>query len=333
MLFDQITSTYKEILDEKNTAEGQYERRLLINSNELQLPVFVGLNVPSNLYYFSFLIPKELAHLVKNDHTSGLKIALRDYDEISQRLYISLESQRFSDIFIRLAEDLLNFILDPSDTRKIIIKLSNRLNKWKEFFKEDNISPLSKERCIGLIGEIILLNQLLELDPSISTLLIWKGPFESVNDFINKYKSIEVKTSASKAKDFVHISSEFQLDISDTESLHLAVIHLESDAVESKGFSLNELVKKTMVNKNELWCAHFKLALKAAGYDFDLKGRLENQRYSLIKINLYKVNPKFPRITKSDLAENISDVNYKLTLTGLEEFMENKDKILKDFIS
>jgi len=333
MLFEQITSLYKEIKEENNFGEGLYERRLLINSHELGLPVFLGISIPGNLNYFSFVIPKELSHLIKNDQTSGLKISLKDYDELSLRLYISLENLKYLDIFIRLAEDLISFIIYPADQKKIIAKLSIRLNKWKEFFKENSDSTLSKEERVGLIGEIILLNQLLEINPSISTLMMWKGPFESKNDFVNNHKSLEVKTTSSKTKDHVYISSEYQLDTNEIDILLLAVIHLETNVAEDRGFTLIELINKTMLNKDELWKAHFKLALRTAGYDFDNNDQDENQRYSLTRVNLYHVNDRFPKISHTELAENISEVKYKLTLTGLEEFMTNKNNSLQDFLN
>lgn len=333
MLLNQISSVYKEILEEHNSEAGQYERRFLFNSNELELTVFLGINVPSNLYFFSFVIPKNLIYLMHSDQTSGLKIILRDYDESSMRLYVSLENEMFSDIFLRLAEDLINFIVDGGDKRKTIAKLSNRLEKWKEFFKENINISLTKEACIGLIGELIILKQLLEIDLSMETLLLWRGPFGSKNDFINKNQSIEVKSTISKTKDSVRISSEYQLDTNDIDNLQLAIVILESNSTEDRGFSLHDLVSEMMHGKDALWIANFKLSLKAAHYSFDTTNRYENDKYQLHQINFYRVDDRFPKIIRSEISENIRNVQFDIALTGLEKSMINKDKALKGFLN
>jgi hypothetical protein len=333
MLFQKIQSIYKEILEEKNIKIGYYERRLLIDSKDLNLIVYLGVRIPGSLFYFSFVIPKVLISEFQADKTSGLSVTFKDDATDKVRVTISLEDERFSDLFVILANDLIELILNNKDEKKILIKLSNRLNKWKEFLKESKSSNLTKEALIGLVGELIILNQLLKFDSSIETLLTWKGPFGNKNDFVKKNKSIEVKTSIEKTKNIVRISSEFQLDTNEIEFLNLVVVKLDSDIPEGKGFSLPELVSNTMKDKDAEWQVNFKMIMKVAGYSFDSEELYTAKRFIVNQINIYDVLEEFPKICGSELSINLSEVKYDLNLNGLEKFLLNKDIALKEFLT
>jgi hypothetical protein len=86
-----------------------------------------------------------------------LSVTFKDDAPDKVRVIISLEDERFSDLFIILANDLIELILNNKDKKKTLIKLSNRLNKWKEFLKDSKGTILSKEALIGLVGELIIL--------------------------------------------------------------------------------------------------------------------------------------------------------------------------------
>ena len=333
MLFQKIQSIYKEILEEKNIKSGYYERRLLIDSKDLNLIVYLGLRIPRNLFYFSFVTPKELISEFHTDKTSGLSVTFKDDAPDKVRVIISLEDERFSDLFIILANDLIELILNNNDKKKILIKLSNRLNKWKEFLKDSKGPNLTKEALIGLVGELIILNQLLKFDSSIETLLAWKGPFGNKNDFVKKNKSMEVKTSIEKVKNTVRISSEFQLDTNEIEFLKLAVVKLDSDVPDGKGFNLPELVSDTLKGKDAEWQGNFKMIMKVAGYSFDNEELYTTKRFLVNQINIYDVIEDFPKICGSELSINLSEVKYDLNLNGLEKFLLNKDISLKEFLT
>ena len=333
MLFQKIQSIYKEILEEKNIKNGYYERRLLIDSQDLNLVVYLGIKIPNTLFYFSFVIPKEFISEFYTDKTSGLSVTFKDDYADKVRVIISLEDEKFSDLFIILANDLIELILNNKDKKKILIKLSNRLNKWKEFLKESKSSNLTKEALIGLVGELIILNQLLKFDPSIETLLAWKGPFGNKNDFIKKNKSMEVKTSIEKTKHTVRISSEFQLDTNEIEFLKLVVVKLDSELPDGKGFNLSDLVTDILKDKDAEWQGIFKMVIKLAGCSFDNKDLYSTKRFLVNQINIYDVLEDFPKICGSELSVNLSDVKYDLNLNGLEKFLLNKDLAMQEFLT
>ena len=333
MLFQEIQSLYKEILEEKNITSGHYERRLLIDSEDLNLTVYLGVRIPDNLFDFSIVIPIELISEIYTDNIPSLSVTFKDDSTEKKRVIISLEDEKFSDLFIILANDLIELIFNNKDKKKTLIKLSNRLNKWKEFLKGSKNPNLTKESLIGLVGELIILNELLKFDSSIETLLAWKGPFGNKNDFVKKNKSMEVKSSIEKIKNIVRISSEFQLDTNEIDSLKLAVVKLDSDIPEGKGVNLSELVTNTIKDKDAEWQAIFKIIMKVAGYTFDNQESSINKRFLLNQINIYNVIENFPKICGSELSVNLSEVKYDLDLNGLEHFLLNKDMALKEFLT
>lgn len=70
-------------------------------------------------------------------------------------------------------------------------------------------SKVGKQEIIGLVGELLLLSELLELDPDACSL--WRGPLGERHDFRAGKLSIEVKTSSRAANEVMHVTSIDQL--------------------------------------------------------------------------------------------------------------------------
>ena len=55
-------------------------------------------------------------------------------------------------------------------------------------------------------------------------------------------------------------------------------------------------------------------------------------KFSVNKINMYKVRDDFPRVARSRLDKAISNVNYQLDLKNMDEYFINFNDVLEDFI-
>ena len=333
MFFQPIFDAYNDLLSEENALQGMYERRFLKEGAIFTFPIYLGLVVPKDLFYFSLIIPSELNFLIKSDSTSGLNVGVDKHDQRNLKLTISLTEVGYAELFVILVSDLVEVLSKGFDLRKSIVNFNNRLEAWKSFLKAPQGKKLTQEALIGLIGELVILSELLSIDNSIDTLVKWKGPFNDKSDFVGLNKSLEVKTSVNKLKNEVHISSEYQLDSNEISELLLAFVVLDKNTPNKNSFSLNKLISDLMRDKSEIWIANFKIMLQAVGYDFNNSEIYEHDLYSINKINIYTVDDEFPKICGSELSQNICNVTYDINLNGLESALLSKDKALMGFLN
>jgi hypothetical protein len=333
MFYQPIFNSYKDLLSEGNVIQGMYERRFLKEDTRFTFPIYLGIIVPKDLLYFSLIIPSELNFLIKSDSTSGLIVHVDKDDQKNLKLTISLAEVGYSELFVILASDLVDVLSKEFDSKKSIVNFNKRLEAWKSFLKAPQGKKLTQEALIGLVGELVILSELISIDDSIDTLIMWKGPFNDKSDFVGLNQSLEVKTTVNKLKNEVHISSEYQLDLNEIPELILAFVVLDKNPPHKNSFTLNELILNLMQDKSEIWIANFKVMLKAVGYDFNNTEPYEHDVYSINKINIYKVNNEFPKICGSELSQNISNVTYDLNLNGLESSLLSKDIALMEFLN
>jgi len=315
------------IKNEASSLPGTYERRL---PTEAMLPVYLGVEIPSNLYKFSFLFNKDFEELLADDGTEGFSISITADTSHpgSSKFCISLLHTKYSEIFLILCSDLLNILSTKEQNGKsTLIKLNKRLDYWRQFLKRSRIDRLSTEAEIGLIGELLLLKILLTRNPNLDLINHWRGPLGSTHDFVGNDVSIEVKTTTVKQKRFVKISSEFQLDIENSQKLFIAHIEINESIKSSNSFNLISLVfeiKKIIslelhpVFNGLLAC----VGLKEADAHF-----YEKKQFALVEMQFYSVTEGFPRLISKDLSPNISDTQYRLNLAGLDSFKTNTEDV------
>lgn len=228
-----------------------------------------------------------------------------------------------NDVFTIVAEDILNE-LNKKDVDKFVVALKQRIEKWKDFFKNPERKQLSEEVVIGLIGELSLIEDLLEQSLSCATEL-WNGPLKAAQDFQGDTIAFEVKTSCSSQVKTVKISSEIQLDDSGRSHFLLVVNRLERD--DAFGRSLPEYVssiyEKLPAQKKRLFLAK----LKCLGYDHETS-EIYTQAYSLKERFVYTVAEGFPRILSSDLKSGVTNVNYRVRLSECEDYLTDFDQLI-----
>ncbi|RYE56641.1 MAG: PD-(D/E)XK motif protein, partial [Sphingobacteriales bacterium] len=128
-------------------------------------------------------------------------------------IVLKLHYKEFNDLFDDLILSLYHKVKDIENSKEYIREFVQCFYKWSEFFDNRQPDKLSVEKIQGLIGEILVLNDLIkDGDPTYvdDILRSWRGPFEDVHDFIFQDRSIEVKTRDAANAD-VSISSEYQL--------------------------------------------------------------------------------------------------------------------------
>ncbi len=253
-------------------------------------------------------------------------ISIQYFDK-SNHIVIQLREKRFNEIFNTFIISIfykIKSIQNIDEAAREVVKI---YYEWSIFFSKLNSSPLSLIDVMGLIGELFVLNTLITESTAkeINDILLgWKGPFDKGHDFIFSSKDIEVKTKELSKID-VSISSEFQLELPYGKTLELIIVSIQFGNEKSE--TLNSLVlkiKDTIVSKlGDL--SIFLRALARKGLNFS----------NLTEYDIYKVKVKsmisyncsasgFPRLSVSNIPQEIKELRFKLVTSKLDDFIINK---------
>lgn len=229
------------------------------------------------------------------------------------KIQSNVETDEELKVFSYLIEFVLSELSKSSvpKTKEILASIQT----WLEFSKSKK-RTLSKSKQIGLLGELIFLETLMERFPEVNHLEGWAGPDGSPIDFLFGEKmGVEVKSRIQPFKDWVSISSTSQLDNSLPE-LHLAVFDFVPT---DSGFNLKDKIEVVKAKFNSMDEQHlFLAALEKAGYN-------QFPGYSnLLKVRLFRsfsLDSRvegFPILTKpSDL--RIDKVKYDIHIGDQEQ--------------
>ena len=193
--------------------------------------------------------------------------------------------------------------------------------KWGRLLERQSV--LSKEKQIGLIGELWTLSRMAETMGWLTALDAWHQEANSEHDFCLSDKDIEVKTTA--AEDRTHIiGSLSQLRPSVDRELFLLSIHLTPAPLHADGVfslativdSVNQALKKSSVKKDRL-----EHRLAKAGWK-NTHTRFYSATFLMRSTpRLVVVDEHCPKLTPDLLTginqERISSVSYRMNVSGL----------------
>jgi hypothetical protein len=237
-------------------------------------------------------------------------------------LTTTLLDEEYNNLFDDLIISLFNSIKDIKEVDLYSKVFVQTFYQWIQFFTSDNNDRLPKDVIKGVWGELVVLKELIQDSDSINDILSgWTGPYDQGHDFIYDDKHIEVKTKDSK-KISVRLSSEHQLEVEPGKKLTLAVVSVDEDM--ESGSSLRDLVLEIKKVVFELF-GDFSIILKALlQKGITLQNIQEYNNYRFKPLNIYDYNcleEGFPKITKSNLPQGISNVKYDLNLTNLANYV------------
>jgi hypothetical protein len=196
--------------------------------------------------------------------------------------------------------------------------------RWSEFFEDKKSDLLSEDAIKGIMGELFVLKSLIS-DPNrseiTSILKSWTGPYDKGNDFELETKTLEVKTKSPAGID-VMISSEFQLEVTLGKGLELIVISLKSDfavgiSIRELIFEIKKLVQESSGDNSILWKA---LSQK----NITSKNVSQYDKYKFRPVNRISYNyasEDFPKLTRSNIPDEISTLKYSLRTNLLTNFI------------
>lgn len=303
----EIIEIWEKILIDKDQKFSKIYRRILVPNVDANIRVSV--RQKDKIKSIDFVFNNIKIKKINFKNTKGVSLEIEDNSVLS--IYLNKES--FLNIYLNLIEEIINSIVNENDEKKIIKLIEDKLNSWKKCFENENFSGLSKEEELGLIGELLTINKLLDLKEYELEEIIqsWKGPENNLHDFKFTNKIYETKTSLSN---IIKISNIDQLDYQTHKNLFLFKVTLTKNSNMSN-ININHLIldlrnklKKTQYK--EL----FNNKINLYGY-FDYHVENYKDFYNLFNIQKYIIDENFISIQKKYLKPGIQNINFEIDLS------------------
>jgi hypothetical protein len=216
------------------------------------------------------------------------------------------------DLFTTMVADVLTVILAEAGvgSNRLLRMFLGRIRAWQEFMRKGS-AVLGPEAEIGLIGELLVLNSLLDhgLAP-LAAIESWVGPIRGIQDFYVGAGAIEAKTTLSGIGFPIKIGSLDQLDTSIRQPLFVAGVRLmPSDS----GRNLSDFVEQTKNALKDEAAARALLdnRLLAAGYVPVHTDRYQ-RRFALVSTRMQLVDDGFPRLVTGSVPAGVTRAMYEI---------------------
>ncbi len=244
-------------------------------------------------------------------------------DPSGQMLVLSLEDAGKRDLFTKICADVVEAALQP-DQDAALAQCLARLDAWRQFLR-DRRDGLSRMETVGLIGELLILERLIEADKD--GMASWQAPLDGLHDFQRDGHALEVKTGLGPAS-VISISKLDQLDTAGLRRLDLLHVKLvESPA----GRSLRDIIAALNVALPESDRTRFENLLLRRGLLPGDEVARNTPRVQLRTVDAYSVSDGFPRLVRSGLPLAITEATYTLEVRGLSTFAEDASAAVDAF--
>jgi hypothetical protein len=227
-------------------------------------------------------------------------------------LRISLKAPEMTDLFKLLIQDILN-VAEIMLEEQVADSIIRRIQTWDTFFEKGKIEYLSREKLIGLWGELIFLEKVLISHPEIAYQVIksWQNESGIEKDFRFGNCSFEIKSTIQKKKPRLKISSELQLFNESSNPLYLIGIVLSPDSKDKR--KISEIISSCRAKLQEpLAIRIFDLKLFEAGYVAEHENYYSSYKFGPIQFFCFNVTDNFPSLIKGKINPILSHVSYEI---------------------
>lgn len=259
----------------------------------------------------------------------GIETTLSEQETDGSRLLaFRLLDPAQRDIFHRLCLDIIASTAHAAIEADSVAHALARTWRWHHLLRGGADGRLSIEEQKGLIGELLVLDELLlPVIPVIDALTAWRGPLGSPKDFEVGRICIEAKARRGAATPHIAISSEFQLSTDGTDALFLHVAELsQAPADAPNAFCLTDVatrLRNRIVSADGAAVDHFESLVMASGFDWS--DSYSDSQFVAGPSRIYRVTEGFPAITPALLTSAISHVRYSIALSDCEPFRVRPD--------
>src|SRR6185437_9032146 len=196
---ERLRDAWQELASHSAQTRAYRTRRL---SEQLQLDAYAALRAVDGA---PCLIIEGIAPAEHHFEVGDMRLGVVR-DERGPLLVLSLEDRDRIDLFTTVCADAISA---SEESDRTLVVFLDRLDAWRRFLRERN-SGLSREEATGMIGELLVLRELLSRDRT--ALGLWEAPEDGLHDFHREGHALEVKASLGPSSQ-VRISTLDQLDI------------------------------------------------------------------------------------------------------------------------
>jgi hypothetical protein len=256
------------------------------------------------------------------------QLGFRSWISVSRRPGASL------DLFTVMVTDLLDSLDRAKSTaseRQRYLLFLGRIRSWQRFMEKPSDDRLTDEEEIGVFGELLVLEHLLNFHTPDIAVGLWKGPENCLQDFRSETVGLEVKSTASLNGFPIKVSSLEQLDGVGIRLIYLVGLRL---ALVQSGRTLPNLVNELRYTlRNSVGGAiRFERLLLLAGYQDALQDSYI-RRFQLQTSRLFHVETGFPYLSRSALPSAILDAEYRVDLDEISLPCQSMNEIFSLFES
>ncbi len=293
--------------------------RILELENNKQFKAFIFNDEP---YVYSCILPVTDIES-KLPEINGLKIQYAQYSmpisELKWYVLIECKNPAYLENYTQIIKEILSEVdAEYYDTVKCIQLV---ISKWRHFLSAPNTQIMSRENIIGLIGELILLDKLIESYNG-DAVNFWVADSGEA-DFLFENKLIEVKSTIKNKHEHIINGLDQLLINPNHEKYILSLLFAETN---------DDLNIPSLINKCSLKLATFPVEfdlffkkLKFRGYDHRDSNQYLDYQYKLTRGGYFQIDDSFPKLTNHQLnhplPSRISKVRYTVDMEGLS----NKD--------
>ena len=248
------------------------------------------------------------------------KLENTDFKYFDNQVFIELKNENFREQYDLWIISLYSKLKTQSNLEELIQQFNIEIKRFIAFFMK--AKKLSHAKARGFYGELLeLKKQFNENENQNEVLNGWHRPAPANHDFDYENYSLEIKTIG-RTSSTIKISSEYQLTSFNNKQLILKISKI--DLIEK---SLDDSIGKlyTEIKNSFEGALSVLFEIKCAEDTFCkyLGPELMPLDYKLTEIehSYYNVDQeKLPRISSDSLESGISNVEYELDLSAIEEF-------------
>lgn len=233
-----------------------------------------------------------------------------------------LLNAEFKEAYFSFCENMIESVIGVTNERECLNMLKRRFVTWKKLFQRASGKDVSKEKLMGVFGELTVLQDIIAPKYGLNTAIqAWGGPDMQSKDFTLNDTWFEVKTIGVNV-DSIHISSLAQLS-SDCVG-HLAVVRAETVSPEFRGnkSAVIDIINQILLSVSDERIENLFIR-KIQGLGIDVFGKETSFKFDIKSVKVYRVEEGFPRITEKNVPyPEITDVNYVISAAAINRYIE-----------
>ena len=243
--------------------------------------------------------------------TIGVDNVKYTIEEEGEKVYldISCNIEGFKRYYIDFTNKLINYLIEGFS---LFDSYAKAFEEWKAFLFMKG-AKLSLEEQYGLIAELYVLCDLLEILKPKEALKSWRGPYREL-DF--KFEKIEIEAKATLKKKHEHVINGLDQLLRKKDKLGVISFCL-TKVEENNGFSLPDYVLKVedlLIGYPALLIEFRAILSEELKYDIIDEDSYNSNRFEIREIKYFDIVETFRVFTsnnlKAPLPDNISNIDY-----------------------